>query len=150
MVAESVGDSLTAPLEFQIVHRVAFKRLAIIKNANEPREQYSVRFQSGRKARINFMTICNRSILRAAKTCLISVGLLVAVSGAASAYVTCNSHGDCWHTDDQVKFPNVTLSYHDDAWRDQHRNDEHYKWHDTDNDHDWHHGYWDNGAWHSN
>jgi len=23
------------------------------------------------------------------------------------------------------------------------------RWHDVDNDHDWHHGYWDHGNWHT-
>lgn len=95
------------------------------------------------------MANCNRRILRVARTCALGAGLLVALSGAASAYVTCNRNGDCWHTDDRITFPHVTLSFHDDSWRDQHREDKRYTWHDPDNDHDWHHGYWDHGNWHA-
>jgi hypothetical protein len=78
-----------------------------------------------------------------------SIGMLLAASGSASAYVTCNSNGDCWHTDEQLKIPNVTLSFHDDAWREQHQADKQYTWHDPDSDHDWQHGYWDHGEWHT-
>lgn len=84
-----------------------------------------------------------------ALACVIGAGMSLAVSNSASAYVTCNSHGDCWHTDEHVTFPGVTFSFHDDSWRDQHRDDKQYRWHDADNDHDWHNGYWDNGSWHS-
>ena len=70
-------------------------------------------------------------------------------SAPASAYVACNKDGDCWHTDSQVNFPGVTLSFHDDKWWDTNRTDSQYHWHDADNDHDWHHGYWSRGEWHT-
>ena len=74
----------------------------------------------------------------------------VAVATApASAYTTCNSEGDCWHTDSRVHFPGVTLSVHDDKWWDKNRDNARYHWHETDNGHDWHHGYWSRGEWHS-
>ncbi|MEP6828743.1 MAG: hypothetical protein ABI963_00255 [Rhizomicrobium sp.] len=66
----------------------------------------------------------------------------------ASAYVTCNWAGDCWHTADRIHFPGVAFTFHNDKWRDEHRSDKHYSWHDSDNDHDWHQGYWDHGSWH--
>jgi hypothetical protein len=53
------------------------------------------------------------------------------------------ANGDCWQTETRITFPGVTLSYHDEAWRDAHRKDKAYRWHETDNDHDWHHGYWE-------
>ena len=65
----------------------------------------------------------------------------------ASAYTACNRQCDCWHTDTRVHFPGVTLSFHNDKWGDAHRTGR-YHWHDTDNDHDWHHGYWSRGEWH--
>lgn len=75
-------------------------------------------------------------------------GLGMTLVSPASAYVTCNSAGDCWHTDERIHFPGVTFTFHDDSWRDRHREDRHYRWHDPDNDHDWHHGYWERGTWH--
>jgi hypothetical protein len=80
---------------------------------------------------------------------------LAAAAGAviaatpASAYTACNGQGDCWHTDSRVHFPGVTLSFHDDKWGDKNRGNGRYHWHETDNDHDWHHGYWSRGEWHS-
>lgn len=78
----------------------------------------------------------------------LAAGLGMTLASPASAYVTCNSAGDCWHTDERIHFPGVTFTFHDDGWRDQHREDRHYRWHDPDNDHDWHHGYWERGTWH--
>ena len=78
----------------------------------------------------------------------IGAGVLVAAS-PASAYVACNRFGDCWHTDTRVHFPHVRLSFHNDKWWDRHRNNAHYTWHEIDNSHDWHHGYWEHGTWHS-
>jgi hypothetical protein len=82
-------------------------------------------------------------------TTVFAAGLGISFGSPASAYVVCNSNGDCWHADERVTFPGVTLSFHDDKWRDEHHEDSHYSWHDPDNDHDWHHGYWDHGNWHS-
>jgi len=65
----------------------------------------------------------------------------------ASAYTACNRQGDCWHTDSRVHFPGVTLSFHNDKWGEMHRSGR-YRWHDLDNDHGWHHGYWSRGEWH--
>ena len=75
-------------------------------------------------------------------------GLLLAATGSASALITCNSNGDCWRTETRVTFPDVTFTYHDDPWLEQHRADRTYVWHETDADHDWHHGYWQRGEWH--
>ena len=82
-------------------------------------------------------------------TAALVAGLGLTFALPASAYVTCNREGDCWHTDTRVHFPGVTLSFHDDKWRDEHREDSHYKWHDPDNDHDSQRGYWDHGSWHN-
>jgi hypothetical protein len=43
-------------------------------------------------------------------------GLAIAAAAPASAYVACNSEGDCWHTDRRVTAPGVTLGYHPDDW----------------------------------
>ena len=74
-------------------------------------------------------------------------GLLGSVGGA-SAYVVCNHAGDCWHTDTRVHFSHIRLTFHPDSWWDHHKSNHRYTWHDVDNDHDWHHGYWDHGTWH--
>lgn len=81
-------------------------------------------------------------------TALVTTGLLSAVANA-SAYVACNRHGDCWHTDSRVHFPHVRLTFHSDRWWDHHKANSHYTWHEIDGDHDWHRGYWDRGTWHA-
>ena len=81
----------------------------------------------------------------------IAAGALAAAIAAATpaaAYVTCNRHGDCWRTDTRVRFPGVRLTFHRDGWWDRHVHDRHYRWHEADSGHDWHHGYWAAGRWH--
>lgn len=73
---------------------------------------------------------------------------LASTAGGASAYVACNRFGDCWHTDTRVHFPGVRLTFHSDNWWDHHKTNSHYTWHDPGTGHDWHHGYWEHGAWH--
>ena len=87
------------------------------------------------------------TISTAAFAAIVAAGVLSAAT-PASAYTTCNREGDCWHTDTRVHFPGVTLSFHNNKWADSHRSDSKYRWHETDNDHDWHKGYWANGEWH--
>ena len=89
---------------------------------------------------MNMKTVILASALAAASS-------LVAVP--ASAYTACNKEGDCWHTDTRVHFPHVSLSFHNDKWWDAHKTNARYHWHDTDNDHDSHHGYWAHGEWHA-
>jgi hypothetical protein len=81
-------------------------------------------------------------------TALVTTGLLGA-AGNASAYVACNRLGDCWHTDTRVHFPGVRLTFHRDNWWDQNKANHRYTWHDIDASHDWHHGYWEHGVWHT-
>jgi hypothetical protein len=80
---------------------------------------------------------------------LAAASALSLAAAPAAAYTVCNRDGDCWHTDTRVHFPHVRLSFHNDKWWDAHRNNARYHWHDMDNDHDWHHGYWSHGEWHS-
>jgi hypothetical protein len=42
-------------------------------------------------------------------------GLAYSTIGA-SAYVACNSSGDCWHTDTRPRVPGVSLRIHPDDW----------------------------------
>ena len=82
------------------------------------------------------------------KTLILAAGVSVlglAAAAPASAYVTCNREGDCWHTDTRVRVPGVTFDYHPDDWY------FHRHW-DADHDHHWReyhegHGYWRNGVW---
>lgn len=90
-----------------------------------------------------------KALWHASLATLITAGAIALWSGPATAYVACNRAGDCWHTDNRVHFPHVRLAFHSDKWWDRRKSDSHYHWHDADNDHDWHHGYWDHGAWHS-
>jgi hypothetical protein len=84
-------------------------------------------------------------ILASALAAVSTAGFTVA---PASAYTACNKEGDCWHTDTRVHFPGATLSFHNDKWGESHR-DGRYHWHEADNEHDWHHGYWAGGEWHA-
>ena len=78
-----------------------------------------------------------------------AVAAAVALAAPASAYTVCNRAGDCWHTDSRVRFKGVSLSYHADKWWDKMKSNAKYHWHETDNDHDWHKGYWLKGEWHA-
>jgi hypothetical protein len=77
-----------------------------------------------------------------------AAGLCFAMA-PASAYTACSREGDCWHTDTRVHLPGVTLNFHNDKWWDANKSNARYHWHDADAGHDWHHGYWSHGEWHS-
>ena len=74
-------------------------------------------------------------------------GALMALAAPASAYISCNREGDCWHVDERYHQPGITFNYHPDDWY------FHRHWGDGDRDHmrwrDSHegHGYWRNGVW---
>ena len=82
----------------------------------------------------------------AATAALMSLGVLAFTAGSASAYVVCNSNGDCWHTDQHYRYHNgVRVEFHPDSWY------FHNNW-DQDRNRHWrgHHegrGYWNNGLW---
>ena len=89
------------------------------------------------------MQITKKIALQAALGAAIAVGALAASAAPASAYVACNSAGDCWHTESRVTVPGVTFSYHPDDWyfhqhwdRDRHFREYHEG-----------RGYWRNGVW---
>ena len=71
-------------------------------------------------------------------------GALAALAVPASAYVACNSAGDCWHSDTRYAAPpGVTFDWHPDDWY------FHQHW---DADHrfrEYHEGrgYWRDGIW---
>jgi hypothetical protein len=74
---------------------------------------------------------------------------LTLASVPASAYTACNREGDCWHTDSRVHFKGAAITFHNDKWWDRMKSNARYHWHDADNDHDWHKGYWSKGEWHA-
>jgi hypothetical protein len=59
-----------------------------------------------------------KSVLSAAAIALLlGTGVLVTTAGTASARVVCNNSGDCWHTDQRVKYPpSVSMQIHPDDW----------------------------------
>jgi len=77
------------------------------------------------------------------------LGCAVLLSAApASAYVACNSDGDCWRTGSKaLDWSGVILKYHDDDWWDAHKGDAQYHFHDSDAEHNWQKGYWTKGTW---
>jgi hypothetical protein len=94
-----------------------------------------------------------RQLMRASKSfvavsSVLALGCGVLFTAApASAYVACNSSGDCWHTGSKMKWSGAIVSYHEDDWWDAHKADAQYHWHDADAEHNWQHGFWANGVW---
>jgi len=71
----------------------------------------------------------------------LSIGAMALSTGAASAYVVCNSDGDCWHVHDQYTYPTDSgIVVHEDTWSWDH--DHPYRWHEHDG-----RGYWRGGVW---
>jgi hypothetical protein len=96
---------------------------------------------------VELMLTSKKLAARALAATALGGGLLLA--SPASAIITCNSNGDCWRTETRITYPNVTFTYHDDPWWEAHKTERTYVFHDTDADHDWHHGYWMKGEWHA-
>ena len=68
-------------------------------------------------------------------------GAILAMAAPASAYVSCNRYGDCWHTTDRYTYrPVWGITVHDDNWRWRHR--DHYRWREHEG-----RGYWRSGVW---
>ena len=70
---------------------------------------------------------------------------MAVTASPASAYVTCNSDGDCWHTDARPRAPGIKFNSHPDDWY------FHQKWQDNKDYHyrDYHEGrgYYRGGLW---
>ena len=91
------------------------------------------------------MISITKALSAASVSALLGVAALAATAMPASAYMTCNRDGDCWHTDKRVAAPGVRFDYHPDDWY------FHQKW-DADKDHhyrDYHEGrgYYRSGIW---
>jgi hypothetical protein len=56
---------------------------------------------------------------------------IVATVDTASAYVVCNSYGDCWRTRERYSYqPSWGLKIYDDNWRWRDRDRARYRWRD--------------------
>lgn len=91
------------------------------------------------------MSVSRHSFARKAVLALGCAGLLYSLP--ASAFVACSSSRDCWKTGTKVKWPGVTILFHDDSWWDEHKDDHSYRLHDASTEHDWKRGYWADGEW---
>jgi len=74
------------------------------------------------------------------------VGLFI--SAPASAFVACNG-SDCWQTETKTKWPGEMIMYHDDSWWNEHKDDQLYRMHAADPQHDTKRGFWADGEWHT-
>jgi hypothetical protein len=83
------------------------------------------------------------TLASAALAAVIGVGGLAVSAGAASAHVVCNAEGDCWHVDNRVVYPGITLQYHPDDWYFHQHWDDHHHWRDMHEGR----GYYSHGAW---
>jgi len=91
------------------------------------------------------MITLKAALSASALAALTGVGAVVASTTPASAYVTCNREGDCWHTEVRPRAPGIHFDVHPDDWY------FHQKW-DADRDHhyrDYHEGrgYYKGGVW---
>ena len=63
------------------------------------------------------MILVKSVLSTAAIALLMGTGALVTTAGTASARVVCNNSGDCWHTDQRVKYPpSVRMQIYPDDW----------------------------------
>ena len=76
---------------------------------------------------------------------VMGIAALAATAAPASAYVSCNRDGDCWHTDARPRAPGIRFSVHPDDWY------FHQQWQDNKEYHyrDYHQGrgYYRGGIW---
>jgi hypothetical protein len=96
------------------------------------------------------MTKIGKFFASSAVVAVVTVGVVVGVSPAASAHVVCNSQGDCWSTHQRYQYPSTLgIRFYNNRYRsDRYR---HRHWHDQrtwrDENHDSDRGYYNNGAW---
>lgn len=96
------------------------------------------------------MTKIGRFFASIAVVAVVTVGVVVGVSPAASAHVVCNSQGDCWSTHQRYQYPSTLgIRFYNNRYRsDRYR---HRHWHDQrtwrDEYHDSDRGYYNDGAW---
>lgn len=77
---------------------------------------------------------------------LLGAGAMVALADSASARIVCGRSGDCWHTENQYRYPGAGYNYYPDDWFFHQRWDDRarYRWR-----HEYHgdRGYYRNGIW---
>ena len=78
-----------------------------------------------------------------AVSAFVGTGAAITLASPASAYVVCNSDGDCWHTDRRWAYPGSGYVWHPDDWY------FHRTWADGAHWRDYHEGrgYWRGGVW---
>jgi len=89
------------------------------------------------------MTVLKAALSAAAMCTLMAAGALVATVAPASAYVSCNHDGDCWHSDAKPRAPGIRFDIHPDDWY------FHQKWDGDKHFRDYHEGrgYYKGGIW---
>lgn len=71
---------------------------------------------------------------------IVGAAAVAAMAVPASAYVACNSRGDCWHTSERYDYrPGWHIRIHDDDWK---LRGHHYRWREHEG-----RGYWRGGVW---
>ena len=91
---------------------------------------------------LNTMHI-SKTMKALAVSAFMGTGAAIALASPASAYVVCNSDGDCWHTDRRWAYPGAGYVWHPDDWY------FHRTWADGAHWRDYHEGrgYWRGGVW---
>jgi hypothetical protein len=90
------------------------------------------------------MISARKALSTTAIALFMAAGALAATAGTASARVVCNAEGDCWHTDQNVRYPRgFGVQVHPDDWY------FHQHWDDTHHYRDYHdgRGYYKGGVW---
>ena len=92
------------------------------------------------------MISLKKAVAATAIASLLGIGAVAATATSASAYVACNSAGDCWHTDRHYTYDRgLRVETHPDDWY------FHRDWNHDANHHwrDYHEGrgYYRNGLW---
>ena len=74
----------------------------------------------------------------------VALAAVAASASSASAYIACNSSGDCWHVKRHGYYhyrPTYGVVVHPDNWR--WRDNDNYRWREHRG-----RGYWRDGVWH--
>jgi hypothetical protein len=82
-------------------------------------------------------------LLSGVTAAVLAMGGLVATTIAASAYVVCNSDGDCWHTETHYTYPGTGFVSHPDDWYFHQTWDANHHWRDYHEGR----GYYRGGLW---
>ncbi len=84
-----------------------------------------------------------KTALKTLLAAAVAAGAFAASAGGASAYIACNSSGDCWHVHRHGQYsyrPAYGVVVHPDNWR--WRENDNYRWREHRG-----RGYWRDGVW---